>query len=423
MPLVSKLIYSALGFSIIFLYSCSDNSANSPKTSNDTLTVLEGRTEIIPYVTSNTRNLRVRITPDLQGEVIEVVPIENTVLQYLQDSTHYETKIGQGKETISARWYKLLTPSGKEGWAYGAFISFKSPTENRAIMAQIKADSIKLAKDPHAGTALTNRKRPKGDEIVNEAIVEQYSTYVRKLNENNINSVKLAADEMQRLVDNASSATADRTFMIFKNFFGRIENTVKRNTNIQQYLHLKEDIKKFGRINTSNMQQLATLEDNGFILAVVDDQLTIAQDIDFLARQFYRLVSPEMRQYLNQIQLESETHWRTQDKLIITPKKLSDWLVFWSNFADSNNKFVLYSAAREKANEYLSILLQGLPNTPVFDSEESLNANYKEAYEHIIETSRDSDIGEIINDYFNVLTKNDFKFDSGIKAKQIEILK
>ena len=424
MQLVQKTLFFALSFSLISLYSCAD-TVPVETTNNNTaeLSALDKKIELTQFVTSNTRNLRVRITPDLQGEVVEIVPQEGSLLEYLQDSTLYKTQIGQGKESIAAHWYKVLTPSGKEGWAYGAFITFKSASENKVIIAQKKADSIKLAKDPTAGKSLTATKRKKGDDIVNESIIQTYSNYIQKLSDQNINNVKLAAEELQRLVDNASSATADRAFMIFKNFFGRVENTVKRNTNVKQYLYLKEDIEHFGRINVTHIPQLNTLEENGFILAVVDDQVAIVQDIDFLARQFYRFVSPEMRQFLNQVQIESETHWRTQSKLLITPTQLAEWLVFWSNFADSNNKFVLYSNARQKANEYLSILLQGLPSTPAFDSNNQLNDIYKAAYERIIELTKDSTIGEIISSYYEVLMEYEFEFSNTIRSKQIEILK
>ena len=272
MQLVQKTLFFALSFSLFSLYSCAD-TVKVETTDNNTaeLSALDKKTEITQFATSNTRNLRVRITPDLQGEIIEIVAQEGSLLEYLQDSTLYKTQIGQGKESIAAHWYKVLTPSGKEGWAYGAFITFKSPSENKVIIAQKKADSIKLAKDPTAGKSLTASKRKKGDDIVNESIVQAYSNYIQKLNDQNINNVKLAAEELQRLVDNASSATADRAFMIFKNFFGRVENTVKRNTNVKQYLHLKEDIEHFGRINVTHIPQLNTLEENGFILAVVDD--------------------------------------------------------------------------------------------------------------------------------------------------------
>jgi hypothetical protein len=176
---------------------------------------------------------------------------------------------------------------------------------------------------------------------------------------------------------------------------------------------------EYGRVHPGNDSLLSRLEQNGFRLAIVEGDMDLIVDVDFLARQFYRLVSPEMRAYLNQKQLESETNWIENKKLLVSARKIAEWTVFWSNFADKNTNFILTPEAQQNTREYLQILIYGLQNTPVFDKDKKLMPEFKEAYEHIISISADSQIGERILAYYQTLQEAGFSRNGYVEQAQL----
>ncbi len=389
----------------------------------DTEALIDKKPELRYFASTDTRNLRLRSTPDLEGEVVEIVPLEGSLVEYLQDSTTFETQVGKGDNAMIARWYKIRTEKGNEGWAFGALLRFKTLNENKAITAQQKALSLQFAQDSSQKAAILSaagsNKRAL-DNKVDEALVAQYGAYVQRLNERSIWHVSMAAEELQRLCDNASSATTDRAYIQFRAFYQRAENEVRKQYNPAKWASKAADIRQYGRVHTGNDSLLITLELNGFRLSIVEGKVDWTQDVDFLARKFYRLVSPNMRAYLNQLQLESEVYWLENQRLLVPAAKIAEWAVFWSNFADRNTDFLLVSEARQKARYLTTMLIYGLQNSPAFDMQKKLNPDYKAAYEYIIEHSPNSDIGERFIAYYSQLKDNEFQRSGAIEQAQLE---
>ena len=389
----------------------------------DTAELIDKKPELRYFATTNTRNLRLRSTPDLQGEVVEIVPMEGALVEYLQDSTTFETQVGQGQSAMVARWYKIRTEKGNEGWAFGALLRFKTLNENKAITAQQKALALQYAQDSSQKAAILSaagsNKRAL-DNKVNEPLVSQYGAYVQRLSERSIWHVSMAADELQRLCADASSATADRAYIQFRAFYQRAENEVRKQHNPSRWAGKAAELRQYGRAYTGNDSILLTLERNGFRLSIVEGKVDWVQDVDFLARQFYRLVSPNMRAYLNQMQLESEVYWQENQRLLVPAAKIAEWAAFWSNFADRNTEFLLAPEARQRSRQLLTMLIYGLQNSPAFDAQKRLSEDYKSAYEYIIEHSPNSDIGERFIEYYSLLKDNDFKRTSAVEQAQLE---
>lgn len=416
MRLICKHIYSQLFFMVLWGASCTSN----PTTKEIVGEIIEKKTELRHFATTTTRNLRLRNTPDLQGEIVEIVMAENSLMEYLQDSTTFETQVGTGNTAMVGRWYKLKSENGNEGWAFGPLLAFKTLAENKAITAQKKAEDLQMQKDSASGkVAAAVVARKKGSDIPNMPIVEAYNQYLKGLSDKNIYSVTAAADELQRVCENSTMATADLAFISFRGLLRRVETQVKKTFNAQKYAHLKKELVEYGRVYPNSDSLLWRLEQNGFRLAIVEGNMGLIIDVDFLARQFYRLVSPEMRAYLNQKQLESETNWIENKKLLVSARKIAEWTVFWSNFADKNTKFVLAPEAQQNAGEYLQILIYGLQNTPAFDKNNKLMPEFKEAYEHIISISADSQIGERIVAYYQTLQEAGFSKNGYVEQAQL----
>ncbi|WP_339882283.1 SH3 domain-containing protein [Polaribacter vadi] len=63
-------------------------------------------------------NLRVRISPDLDSDKIENLPL-NTVVEFLDKKSNNKTKVTIKGNEIDEYWYQIKTPSGNIGWIHG----------------------------------------------------------------------------------------------------------------------------------------------------------------------------------------------------------------------------------------------------------------------------------------------------------------
>lgn len=66
----------------------------------------------------NVDNLRVRVSPDLNSDKIENLPI-NTEVQYLDEKSDEKTIVKINDKDINDNWYKIKTPNGNIGWIHG----------------------------------------------------------------------------------------------------------------------------------------------------------------------------------------------------------------------------------------------------------------------------------------------------------------
>lgn len=73
------------------------------------------------YVTID--GLKVRKQPGLKGEVLETLKLYDAV-SFLNKKSEKMEEISLGLEKVTDHWVKIRTPSGKEGWVFGAGLHF-----------------------------------------------------------------------------------------------------------------------------------------------------------------------------------------------------------------------------------------------------------------------------------------------------------
>lgn len=66
----------------------------------------------------NVDNLRVRVSPDLNSDKIENLPL-NTEVEYLNEKSAKKTTVKINESDINDYWYKIRTPNGNIGWIHG----------------------------------------------------------------------------------------------------------------------------------------------------------------------------------------------------------------------------------------------------------------------------------------------------------------
>ena len=75
------------------------------------------------FVMINVDNLRVRVSPDLDADKIENLPL-NTKVEFLDKKSTEKTTVNINEKDITDYWYKIKTPDGNVGWIHGCCFNY-----------------------------------------------------------------------------------------------------------------------------------------------------------------------------------------------------------------------------------------------------------------------------------------------------------
>ncbi|MCP4442879.1 MAG: SH3 domain-containing protein [Aureispira sp.] len=411
---MSNTLYISIIFIILFS-SCKEQTGTvAPITTSDSTS-----TEIVKdrkFLSVNAQNLRIRRTPDLEGEVAVTLPL-NTIVEYLHDSTKFTTPITYNGKDYNSHWYKIRTANNIQGWIYGGLAHFLTETENRRIV------TLEKSSDKEGNTSQGLSKKGVSVQKIDPAFVNRYKEILAKLEVSNIQSVTTAIKWFPNTFGSANGATRDAGFKEFQDFHSRVLQKIKQKHTFNKYNHLQNEIKIYGKANMNVDDFTKKLEENGFNFGLDKSSSTVylKKDIDFVARHLYKEVSGAMREYIDQYQLEDETTWLGNDKLLISPEQLAQWLIFWDNFLIKHPKFILKSASFRNLTKQLDLLLIGSPKSPAFADNEVLHSDFKSAYLWILEKEENSRLGLLLKDYYAVLEQQEFKNSSITKQAQRQL--
>ncbi|HAD12714.1 MAG TPA: hypothetical protein DCF33_09785 [Saprospirales bacterium] len=81
--------------------------------------------------------LKVRKEPGLKGETVETLKLYDQVT-FLNKKTEWTQEISLGYEKVTDHWVKVRTPSGKEGWVFGAGVHYYK-TKRQGVQDDKKA--------------------------------------------------------------------------------------------------------------------------------------------------------------------------------------------------------------------------------------------------------------------------------------------
>ncbi len=406
-------------------FSCQNSSSNmgnsylqnNPDSLNNTDSVAVSPDTIFLYMSTNYAGVKIRQTPDLQGVTTEIIQQIGSILTFQNDSTNFETETKLNNQPVKARWYKVQNPqTEKEGWVFGQMASFVPKDENQHLNYQRKLRNSSGGKE---GNSAKIR-----DTKVDNNLLNTYKNYLRSLNYKQYSHVSQAAIFFENNFANASGATCDRALLDFNGFYQEAVSFAKSKQNSGKYQHLAQEIRSYGRAYAGADSSLFYLSENGIKLVYKEGKVEFGEDWDFVARRFYRFVSPQMRTYLNQIQLESETYWKENGRFVAPLNQIADWAVFWANFNEQNPNFLTISDCQQRSQYWIKLLIYGLDNEAVFDSNKKLNSQYKMAYDYIIAEIRTGKIWGVFaqrfSDFYSALEKSNFSFNNSIlKAQQV----
>jgi hypothetical protein len=141
--------------------------------------------------------------------------------------------------------------------------------------------------------------------------------------------------------------------------------------------------------------------------------------VDVQSWYFYDLfkgkISKSLEEYLRLRSIELASPFSEDAMLLVSYEKLYDRVVTWEDFINNYPDFFRKAWAVENFQEYLSVLLTGMDNTPAFNREDGiLNPELKSLYEKVINHTDSRESTQIITQYYNLLKENEFKEPNGL---------
>lgn len=367
-----------------------------------------------------TSYLRVRATPDEEGEILEILKTES-ILEYLHDSTSFETTVSYQNKEYTASWYKVKTLDTEEGWIYAGLVTFLPDKENQLLAQERAAGEALLAANQSNGES--NAEKKEAEQSVQNNILEDYQSYLDRLNASSISSVGLALEQFRiRFAERTNAKTCDAAYIAFDNLHTQVVQSARRSVNLASYQAIANELLHYGTTNMQQSTYTQQLADNGIRFSLKEGKLTLAKDLDFVYRVFFRECSAVMRAYMGQLQEDESMPLVWDEQLKITPRQLAGWVLSWNYFVAKNPDFVWHSTAKQHLRQQLTLLVNGTAKTPIFDQKQLLQKNYKTAYLYISKNYPDSNIGKAFIAYLTLLEEQEWKDSPATKQQRAQII-
>lgn len=218
---------------------------------------------------------------------------------------------------------------------------------------------------------------------LNEIVVKKC---IKELNVNDKEMVfKLFKEEMQSVTELINGKLYDE----YSNLVDKIENNISDN-----------EVKSFKKC----------LDYCGLQLISGEGMLYITETNYYLYKLFKGKVSYQLDQYLSMRSLELRQGFADDAALMISYEELYERIISNEDFLTKYPDFFLKKEIEENQKLYLSTLLTGIENTPVFDYDNQvLLPEIKSLYEAIIAKNEYRKSTGIITNYYNLLKENEFK--------------
>ena len=393
---------------LIVLCSACGNGIKKDNLSSNLTRSATTKEQNTSFIKVTINNLRIRSTPDLEGAVIERLK-EKAILEYLDDSTTFTTEVKMNGRLYQEHWYLVKSESGNSGWIYGGCIDFLPDAENKRIMA-LKAD-IEAQIKANGGKPLTGRtavveEAPKIDDYA----LGRFKTLLNQLNPADIAAMPRAFAYFESVFYKTDDPTADEAFGEVLSFHRKVVNHWKTKVNTASYQHLAVEIQRYGSANMQTDELTRKLEANGLTFGVnTKGTLYLKDNVDFIMRRYYRLISTSMREYLEQYAIENEHPVFEQDHIVLLPTELAAYTVFWDKFLTKHPFFALKSQIQEKRKIYARTLLEGSLDKQVFNPKTKvLQRDFQEAYKVMTTQMGHSPLIKSMKEYQQILEDNSF---------------
>lgn len=249
--------------------------------------------------------------------------------------------------------------------------------------------------------------------------VSEYFSKLKESPKTKLEHFTILANEFVEHLDKSDSFDTDKAFIELL----KVQTTIQNNYN--NYIYEFDGYDKIESIIYSN-ENLHTKEakefkkyvyENGFVIQTPEGTIFIEKDPDFLLKKFSPFLSEVMNLYLKQYCLEIKEPFGEDGGITISFDDFKQRVLFWEDFKNEHQNFVLPKYAKNQYEYYFHHLLDGADNTPAFDWQtKKLSDSYRIVYNEIILENPESETSIILKKYIELLEKNQFE-----RTEEVEV--
>lgn len=230
-----------------------------------------------------------------------------------------------------------------------------------------------------------------------------YRNFLHQIDSTDATSLQIAITKFKALFADKATSTCDSSFIIYQNFVDTIESKLN-----EKLINDTTDYSALfsGETAPDNIVKYQkTLNKNGFKISSSEGMAYIEQDRDLPVRELSHLLSAAMKEYLTEIATENKEGFAEDASITISPQKYIDRLIWYEKFMAANPGFVLIENCKNYKKAYLTYLITGIDNTPLFDDQDKfkLSAYHAKAYNYLANKYPDSETLKTIKPYWNAI--------------------
>lgn len=235
--------------------------------------------------------------------------------------------------------------------------------------------------------------------------ISEFKAFVVKLDSSDMSSIPKVTKRYKEIFKGQTPTLCDSGFVVFQLLYDSVEYhlNLKYQNDTTNYEPLFSADQSSITKDMKGFQKKLLL--NGFKISASEGFSYIEQDRSFVAKNYYGLVTPSMKDYLIEIQRENKEGFAINGIISISPRQLVDRTVWYEKFIAAHPGFVFETNCKNYQKAYLTYLLCGYQNTSVYQSKESgqLSDFYLNAYNYLLSRYADSQTVQTITPYYDAL--------------------
>lgn len=231
-----------------------------------------------------------------------------------------------------------------------------------------------------------------------------YAAFLQRLKPSDLGSVSRAEQQYVLLFAQQKEQARDSGYVLFERYYSVVDSVVNAQME-NDGLDYERAVPGFndGRVNNvpaALKARVALLKANGFRIEETEGIPFIEKDYAWVKERLYRYLSQPLRAYLEQLRKEYDEPYQEDAGLLVSGEELADRTIWWERFLNDHPKFPFRAQVAANRQEYLSALLTGMDNSPVYDSDSAqLSSQYASAWNRVLTRAPSSQAARVLRPY------------------------
>lgn len=394
MPLLRFAFFICI--SVVVGWQCHSYEDKTVQNNQDTQEV-ERRDRL--FYRSNTPFVRIRKTPDDKAKILLTLE-KGALVEYMYDSTLFETQVRVGGNSYKSTWFYVRTPNNTIGWTQKILFNPLSYIENKELIQKIPSYDPNLIEESLSRSELRERQQ-----VIDQQSIDRLKNKIAEQNLKEVTHIqRIIRYNQSYILGKSNKKTTDVALMETYQFIDKTARNIPDHT-LKNYQTLIDDIRSYGSYDTDQDDFCKKLKDNFLHFSIEENTIVVRADLDQLLRIFYRELSEQMRSYID---LYTAIYIKDPRLDLIEISSLKNTLIKSHQFVLKNKDFMYWKKAKEQHEHLLQIILQGENKQPIFNRDNKLKEPYQKLYRSIAEKDDHKEITDAFNELIQHYKKNNW---------------